>query len=63
MPEEPKKIFFETAPSPSYQGLDDRLPPPPPPISEGVDPPLRQFRCFSTKFNFFVKLNADGILV
>ena len=27
------------------------------------DPSLRQFRCFSDKFNFFAKLNANGILV
>ena len=33
------------------------------PLSEGLDPPLPQFQCFSSKFNFFAKLNANGILV
>ena len=32
-----EKPFFQTAPLPLSQGLDD---PPPPSLSEGVDPPL-----------------------
>ena len=38
----PPTLFLdqmETAPALS-QGLDDRLPPPPRPLSEGLDPPL-----------------------
>ena len=42
-----KKIFFETAPSLFSQVLDDRpktspSPPPPRPLSEGLDPPMKQ---------------------
>ena len=39
-PEGPRKFFFETAPPPFSQGLDDRRSPPPPTLSEGLDPPL-----------------------
>ena len=38
-------------------------PPPAPTLSEGAYPPLPQFRCLTNKFNFFAKLNADGMLL
>ena len=54
-----KHFFWDRPPLISGSGWS----PPPHLLSEGLDPPLPQFQCFSSKFNFFARLNANGILV
>ena len=56
-----KTLFLR--PPPLISASEWFPPPPTLPLSEGLDPPLPQFQCFNCKFNFFAKLNANGILV